>query len=159
MTPLPASQAPFVDEDLVFRVLRLANLIARPFQGSFGTRFDLSLAEWRVVLVLAAHPRVSATEVAERTGMHVMNVSRSVARLVRMGRVTRGVDPSDRRRAVLRLTRKGLAMYRQIAPSAQAREEAVRQVLSTREKAQLRAMLDRLSEHVQASGAGSEPAR
>ncbi len=144
---------------LVHRLLRLVNLLAKPFQERFGTRYRLSLAEWRIMMALAAHPGATATEIADWTGLHVMNVSRSVARLVRMKRVLREIDREDRRRNLLRLTRSGEALYRRIAPSAQAREDIVRSVLSGREAASFRRMLDRLIDHMRheaPAGAGIE---
>ena len=144
---------------LVHRLLRLVNLLAKPFQERFGTRYRLSLAEWRIMMALAAHPGATATEIADWTGLHVMNVSRSVARLVRMKRVLREIDREDRRRNLLRLTRSGEALYRRIAPSAQAREDIVRSVLSGREAASFRRMLDRMIDHMRheaPAGAGIE---
>lgn len=142
---------------LVHRLLRLVNLLAKPFQERFGTRYRLSLAEWRIMMVLAAHPGATATEIADWTGLHVMNVSRSVARLVRQGRVLRAIDPADRRRALLRLSRRGQALFDLIAPSAQAREEMVRAVLSDSEAAAFRAMIDRLVSHLCDEAAESGP--
>lgn len=133
---------------LVHRLLRLVNLLAKPFQERFGTRYRLSLAEWRIMMVLAANPGATATEIADWTGLHVMNVSRSVARLVRTKRVLREIDREDRRRNLLRLSRDGEALYRRIAPSAQAREDIVRSVLSGREAASFRRMLDRMIDHM-----------
>lgn len=158
------------DRALIYRLLRLVNLLARPFQERFGTRYDLSLTEWRVMMALAARPGTTATEISDWSGLHVMNVSRSVARLVRQGRVLRAVDPADRRRSLLRLSRRGRALFALIAPSAQAREDMVRAVLSDSEAAALRTMIDRLIAHLRdettegglafgASGPAAKPRR
>lgn len=169
--PQPKNLTPMLgDRALVYRLLRLVNLLARPFQERFGTRYDLSLTEWRVMMALAARPGTTATEISDWSGLHVMNVSRSVARLVRQGRVLRAVDPADRRRSLLRLSRRGKTLFDIIAPSAQAREEMVRTVLSETEAAALRVMIDRLIEHLReeavaggprgdAAGAGAKPRR
>lgn len=135
---------PRVDLDLVARLLRLVNLIAKPFFSEHAARHHLPINDWRVMLVLAARPGVAASDICEQTGMHPMNVSRSVARLERQGRVKRYADARDRRRSLLRLTRAGRGVFGSIAPSAQAREEAVRRALSAREADMLRAVLDRL---------------
>lgn len=145
------------DRALIYRLLRLVNLLSRPFQERFGTRYDLSLTEWRVMMALAARPGTTATEISDWSGLHVMNVSRSVARLVRQGRVLRAVDPADRRRSLLRLSRRGQTLFALIAPSAQAREEMVRTVLSDGEAAGLRVMIDRLIEHLREETAESGP--
>ena len=136
--------APRVDQDLVARLLRLVNLIAKPFFSEHASRHHLSINDWRVMMALAVRPGVAASDICEQTGMHPMNVSRSVARLERLGRVTRYTDARDRRRSLLRFTPAGRALFAAIAPSAQAREEAVRRALSAREADVLRALLDRL---------------
>ena len=51
------------DRALIYRLLRLVNLLSRPFQERFGTRYDLSLTEWRVMMALAARPGTTATEI------------------------------------------------------------------------------------------------
>ena len=145
--------APRVEQDLVARLLRLVNLIAKPFFSEHASRHHLSINDWRVMVALAARPRVAASEICEQTGMHPMNVSRSVARLERLGRVKRYADQQDRRRSLLRLTPAGHAVFASIAPSAQAREEAVRHSLSARETVVLRALLDKLITRIGAAPA------
>ncbi len=135
---------PRVDQDLVARLLRLVNLIAKPYFSEHAARHHLPINDWRVLVALAARPGVAASDICEQTGMHPMNVSRSVARLERLGRVTRYTDARDRRRSLLRLTPGGRAVFRRIAPSAQAREEIVRRSLTRREAVVLRALLDKL---------------
>jgi len=142
--------APRVDQDLVARLLRLVNLIAKPFFSEYASRYHLSISDWRVMLILAGNPEFSASDICEQTGMHPMNVSRSVAQLERLGRVKRHTDPQDRRRSHLRLTPGGRAIFHRIAPSAQAREQVLRRTLSARETVALRALLDKLIARVSA---------
>ena len=144
-----------VDQDLVSRLLRLVNLIAKPFFSEFASRCHLSINDWRVMMVLAASPDVAASDICQQTGMHPMNVSRSVAHLVRLRRVRRYTFRADRRRSLLRLTRAGREVFRRIAPGAQAREELVRRALSAREASALRTLLDKLIARVGAEGAAS----
>lgn len=133
-----------LDRSLVHRLLRLANLIAKPFFAHYGERHDLSLHEWRVMMLLANRPGLSASEICEQTGMHLMNVSRGVRRLARLGRLERQVDPADRRRAALALTPKGLALYRRIAPDAWQRERIAHAALNAAERAEFGRLLDKL---------------
>src|SRR5690348_18190214 len=53
--------------------------------------------------VLARFEGLSAREVAERTAMDKVAVSRALARLVAAGRVDRTVHDNDKRRSVLKL--------------------------------------------------------
>ncbi|MBK6865377.1 MAG: winged helix-turn-helix transcriptional regulator [Ideonella sp.] len=141
-----------VDQDLVFRLLRLVNLIAKPFFSEHASRYHLSINDWRVLATLAAGGELAASDICEQTGMHPMNASRSVAHLARLGRVRRGVDPRDRRRNLLRLTAAGRQVFDKIAPSAQQREEIVHGILGRAEADALRALLDKLIAGVAAEG-------
>ncbi len=80
------------------------------------------MPEWRVIAVLARTPGLSAAEVAARTAMDKVAVSRAVAGLARSGRVRRTQAARDRRRSVLTLTTRGRSVYRRIVPLALAYE-------------------------------------
>lgn len=148
---------PTVDQDLVFRLLRLVNLIAKPFFSEHASRHHLSINDWRVMAALAAGTDLAASDICEQTGMHPMNVSRSVAHLARLGRVQRSVDPRDRRRSLLRLTAAGRQVFDKIAPGAQRREEIVHRILDGEEADALRALLDKLIAGVATEGAAARP--
>lgn len=134
------------------RLMRLVNLIAKPFFARYAEQKDLSINEWRVVMLLAAHPGMSASEIAERSGMILMNVSRAVRRLVRMRRIARMVDPADGRRAQLTLTARGRALFDQIAPKARRSEDAVRALLEPGEAAEFSRLLDKLLDGITLRG-------
>lgn len=70
-----------LDDSLFFELVRVVNLMARPFSESIGKTHHLNLNEWRVLLVLVHHPGVAASEVAVLTGLYKMSVSRFLAAL------------------------------------------------------------------------------
>src|SRR5262245_21779940 len=95
-----------LDRFLPYRLSVLSNGISAAIAREYAQRFDLSVTEWRVLAVLGRYPGVSASEVAERTAMDKVAISRAVARLMATGRVTRDVHGDDRRRSVLELSAK-----------------------------------------------------
>jgi DNA-binding MarR family transcriptional regulator len=109
-------------------------------------RFGLSIPQWRVIAVLARTPGLAAAEVAERTAMDKVAVSRAVAGLARTGRVRRATAAGDRRRSVLSLTERGWSVYRRIVPLALAYERRLLAELSPDEQAQFETLLARLLE-------------
>jgi DNA-binding MarR family transcriptional regulator len=113
-----------------------------------GRKHDLTLAEWRCMIVLAARPGLANIEVAEASGVDVMTASRALRRLVRFGRLERHSDPADQRRMVATLTQKGMLLYRTIAESAERRQEMLLSDLGARDRKQLsgflRAIITRL---------------
>ena len=119
---------------------RLSNAIARCYQE----RFQLSVTEWRVIAVLGRFPGLSANEVAERTAMDKVAVSRAVARLLESGRLQRDLHDADRRRSVLELSPAGYEIFRAVAPLALAYETALLEALEPQERETLLALLDKL---------------
>jgi DNA-binding MarR family transcriptional regulator len=68
--------------------------------------------------VLAMTPGLSAAEVAQRTAMDKVAVSRAVASLLRARRIVRQTARADRRRSLLRLSATGEKVYAQVVPMA-----------------------------------------
>ena len=130
---------------LPYRLSVLSNRISQEIAGLYAERFALNVTEWRLLAVLGRYPDLSATELAERTAMDKVAVSRAVASLVAEGRLTRKVDGSDRRRARLRLSAKGYRIYDEVAPLALAYEQRLMAALSGEDRAILDALLSRLS--------------
>jgi DNA-binding MarR family transcriptional regulator len=124
-------QAPTLELDrfLPYRLSILSNLISSVIASSYSARFGLSIPEWRVMAILAMEPGLSAAEVAERTAMDKVAVSRAVSRLLGKGHLERTMATHDRRRSVLQLSADGLRIYAEVVPLALEHERAVLEVL------------------------------
>ncbi len=143
--PAPANPpALSLDRFVPYRLSVLANTVSAALSGAYARRFGLTVPEWRVIAVLARAPGLSAAEVAARTAMDKVAVSRAVASLARGGRVRRAQAARDRRRSVLTLTTRGRSVYRRIVPLALAYEQRLLEALSADEQAQFGKLLARL---------------
>lgn len=131
-------------DSLFLKLVRVVNLTARPFQQRVGREHQLTLNEWRVLAVIATRPGVSATGVAEATGLDKMSVSRSLAGLHRMKRMQRRDDPTDQRRSRLYASAIGKALFATVSVQAEAREITLFGDLDASQRAQLDATLDTL---------------
>lgn len=139
------SKSPLILEDfLPYRLSVLSNRLSGAIAESYSRRFGLSIPEWRVIAVLALAPGVSAAEVAERTAMDKVAVSRAVRRLLQNGRIRRETAAGDRRRSMLELTAEGHAVYDCIVPALRSYERELLSALSAAERGQLDALLQRL---------------
>ena len=107
---------------------------------------DLSLVSiFKLVMaVLGRFPDLSANEVAERTAMDKVAVSRAVARLLERGLIKREIHSDDRRRSVLALSEVGYTVYDEIAPMALACEQRLIATLDAEERATLDRLLVKL---------------
>ena len=131
---------------LPYRLSVLANLTSSTIAVAYEQQFDLSIPEWRVIAVLSRYPGLSARDVAQKSRMDAVAVSRAVKRLLRAGRLQRTVDAADRRRSVQRVSRSGAAVYRQVAPLALRFEQDLLASFTAAD----RALLDRVIGRLQA---------
>jgi DNA-binding MarR family transcriptional regulator len=131
---------------LPYRLSVLSNRISGAIAREYSQRFALGVTEWRVMAVLGRYPDLSAGEVAQRTAMDKVAVSRAVASLLDAGRIERDVHDGDRRRSVLRLSPAGHAIYDEVAPLALAFERNLLGDMAAAERALLFRLLDRLDE-------------
>jgi len=107
-----------LDRFLPYRLSVLSNIVSTAISGAYEKRFGLTIPEWRVMAVLAMTPGLSAAEVAQRTAMDKVAVSRAVASLLRARRIVRQTARTDRRRSLLRLSVTGEKVYAQVVPMA-----------------------------------------
>lgn len=138
-----------LDRFLPYRLSVLASRTSRTLARRYRERFGLSIAEWRVMAVLGWREGLSASEIAERTAMDKVKVSRAITRLEQRKLLARSRDPSDRRISRHRLTAAGRAVYGQVVPLARAFEEHLLAVLTTEERRLLFALLDRLDARIE----------
>ena len=129
-----------------YRLSVLTNTVSRALARSYAERFGLTIPQWRVVAVLGRESPLSARDLGERTVMDKVTVSRALQALIADRRVARATDRDDRRRAVLRLTPSGRALYRRIVPLARRYEAKLLQVLGGRERRDLDRLLSRLTD-------------
>jgi DNA-binding MarR family transcriptional regulator len=123
-----------LDRFLPYRLSVLSNTVSTAIAGAYRQRFGLTIPEWRVLAVLANTPELSAAEVAQRTAMDKVAVSRAVASLLRQRRIARQMARSDRRRSLLQLSAAGRRVYAQVVPFALAYERELIAPLSRQER-------------------------
>jgi DNA-binding MarR family transcriptional regulator len=131
---------------LPYRLSVLSNRISGAIAREYSQRFDLGVTEWRVMAVLGRYPDLSAGEVALRTAMDKVAVSRAVASLLDARRIERDIHDGDRRRSVLRLSAEGQRIYREVAPMALGFERNLLGDMAEAERTLLFRLLDRLDE-------------
>jgi len=133
-----------LEQFLPYRLAVVAEAVSRSLAAVYAERFDLTRDEWRVLAQLAEVEQIKTTQLAARTTLDKMQVSRAVTRLERDGLIERRTDEADRRNLVLRILPAGRALHRKIVPMAQARERFLLEALSADEQAALDRALDKL---------------
>ena len=133
-----------LEDFLPYRLSILSNTVSSTIASTYDKRFDLTIPEWRVIAVLGRFPGLSAVEVAERTLMDKVAVSRAVSKLIKNGRIDRQFADADRRRSILNLSDEGRKVHDQIAPMALKFEEDLLHGLNDEEIRSLNVIMERL---------------
>jgi DNA-binding MarR family transcriptional regulator len=134
-----------LDRFVPYRLSVLTNRVSSAIARQYSDRFELTIPEWRAMAVLGGTSGLSAREVAERTAMDKVQVSRAIESLMRARRVQREADASDGRVLRLSLTAKGRAIYDEVVPLALHLEELFLSALTLQERRTLEALMDKLS--------------
>lgn len=133
-----------LDNFVPCRLSDVSQTVSRSIAAVYGKRFGLTPAEWRVLVVLGNSPGLSAVEVADRTFLDKVAVSRAVTKLLKSGRINRKFADADRRRSVLNLSDEGHRVLDEIAPMALDFQERLLDELSDFELAIFNRVIDKL---------------
>lgn len=119
----PAKQRPKIvplahrvplEQRLAYRCLLVASRITRFLAPMWEAEYGLSVADWRVLAVIARYGDVSATEAAIHSSTDPFQITRAADQLVRMRYVRRQVDLADKRKVRLTLTERGRVAHGEI---------------------------------------------
>jgi len=124
----------------------MGNRTSRLLESMYSQEFGLTVVGWRIMGILGSRAPLSAKALAELTAMDAVSISRAIDQLRQKKYVSRRTDSADRRRSVLKLSKKGEEVYQAIVPLFQASEKAMLSVLSPEDVKHLRRIMAMLVE-------------
>jgi DNA-binding MarR family transcriptional regulator len=127
-----------------YKLSVVANRVSQSIGRLFETQFNIQIPEWRILMALYAYGDLVFTEVVDRTAMDKARVSRAQRRLVDIGMIDSVGDPLDGRKVILRLTKPGAKICKEIVPEAAKTEAWFLDTLDDEEHRQLDVILDKL---------------
>jgi DNA-binding MarR family transcriptional regulator len=143
--PQPETTRELILEDfLPYRLAILSHAVSTSIARAYDRNFGLTIPEWRVIAIIGRFPGLSAVEVADRTMMDKVAVSRAVTKLLKSGRIDREFADSDRRRSILTLSEEGRKVHDEIAPLALGIEDDLLHGISEDEISTLNTVIERL---------------
>lgn len=128
----------------------IASKLMRGASQHYLNVFDVGVETWRCLMLLAIENSISAQRVSRIIGMDKASVSRCFKRMQAQGLITMGLDDTDGRLRIAKLTPKGRKLHDQMIGIALERERALVEVLSTSELDTLIGLLRRLHENLPA---------
>ena len=133
-----------LEEFLPYRLAVLSHTVSSKIAGVYEERFQVSIPEWRVIAILGRFPGLSAVEVAQRTMLDKVAVSRAVTKLIKNGRLDREFADADRRRSILNLSEEGRRIHDEIAPLALRFERDLLQGIAPEDFERFNLVMERL---------------
>lgn len=134
-----------LDNFLPYRLSVTAEIVSRLFANRYEVQFGITIPEWRVLAVVAESGPITTQNVIERTRMDRVRVSRAAISLAEKDFLERTLDPKDQRAFILKLSRQGQDVYKEIVPLAFELQDALTGFLSPDERTQLYRILEKLS--------------
>jgi len=107
-----------LDNFLPYRLHQAAERTSSDFYQQYREKYSLRRTEWRVLFNIGQYGPISATEIAEASGLEKTKISRAVQRLFERGWLRRIHLESDRRKQELELTKSGLKVFHELAKLA-----------------------------------------
>ena len=140
--PAPAQKprehsAAELDSFFPYRLAIAAEAFSRSLAEVYGQNFGLTREEWRLLFLLAGEGDVTSTDVARRTTLDKVQVSRASQRLTEKGLIEGEVAAQDRRLRVYRATNAGRALFSQMMPGVAARADVILDQMSDSDRAAL----------------------
>ncbi|HPF45278.1 MAG: MarR family transcriptional regulator [Alphaproteobacteria bacterium] len=133
---------------LPYRLSYLTNMISQDLAKLYTGKFGIAHTEWRVMAVLGVSPGISAGQVAQKTAMDKVAVSRAINNMIKDGLIKREFSDADKRRSELKLSKNGRKMYEKIVPLVQNYEQKLMETLNQDEQAVLDLILNKLTRFV-----------
>ncbi|KIF72284.1 hypothetical protein HY68_18940 [Streptomyces sp. AcH 505] len=151
-----ASDAPEAEpgvDDVTAAVLAASRLLIAVSARSLAAVTEgVTLPQFRLLMVLAAHGDAKLVQLAERLGVNPSTAMRMLDRLIAAGLADRQSNPANRRETMLRLTPEGRRLVAEVKAARHREVAAIVQRLSPGQRSALVTALAAFTE------AGGEPA-
>lgn len=120
-----------------YRIAVTAEAFSRQLVAVYGRTHGLSREEWRLLFLLEDAGKLDSLQLAQRTSLDKVQVSRAATRLEAKGLITRSVLGSDRRLRDYRITLAGEALFTRVFGEVEARAQEILNAMPADDRAAL----------------------
>lgn len=128
----------------------IANKLSGGASQAYLAAFDVGIETWRLLVLLAIEPALSARRICKVIGMDKASVSRAFRSMQERGLIIIGLDPQDGRLRVATITPAGRELHDKILGIALERDRALMSVLGPEEREVLLGLLRRVHDNLPA---------
>ena len=118
--------------------------ISQTIRKVYHEAYGFSPDEWRTLANLYNSEPMTSKEIVAQASISKVNVSRAIASLEKRNLIERHVDPTDRRRVLLRLNAKGKKIMRDLMPKVIEAEKSILSALNADEYKTLIQLMDKV---------------
>ena len=145
-----------MDSFLPSLIRNLSEGMAHNMSRSITGPFRLTMTEWRIMLQLAEHEALSASDIVAYSAMEKSKVSRAIRNLESRDLVTRQAAKDDLRVKRLTMTETGRKRYQALVPRVLDWEKELIAGLEVSEYRDLLYLLDKLNKRLKVMQEGSQ---
>ncbi|GAA4815429.1 MarR family transcriptional regulator [Marinicella pacifica] len=120
-----------------YQLSALSLKISKGLAKHYKSRFNISVPEWRVLVILNNHSDITAKTIAEHTQMDKVPISRALKSLNEKDYIVQKAHPDDARATINRLSERGEDLMAVVIPDAVKYEQFLLGQLSQQERQQL----------------------
>lgn len=120
-----------------YQLSALSLKISKGLAKHYKSRFNISVPEWRVLVILNNHSDITAKTIAEHTQMDKVPISRALKSLNEKDYIVQKAHPDDARATINRLSERGEDLMAVVIPDAIKYEQTLLGQLSEQERQQL----------------------
>lgn len=128
----------------------IANKLSGGASQAYLAAFSVGIETWRILVLLAIEPSLTAQRVCKVIGMDKGSVSRAFKSMQERQLITIGLDPQDGRARLATITPQGHELHDKIIAIALERERALLSALTPDEREVLLSLLRRLHDNLPA---------
>ncbi len=139
-----------------YRLAISAEAFSRKLVEVYGHQFGLSREEWRLLLLLGKGGDITSLELARRTSLDKVQISRAAQKLASKSLITREVFAQDKRLRMFACTPSGQTLIDQVFPEVEARANEILDRIPAKDRAALDQGLAALAKAVADHGATTD---
>ena len=136
----------FVDTYLGYLLGQANHALYKDFDAQVRAR-GLSSIEWRVLATLQDSEPLTVSQLAQEVLSKQPTVTKLVQRMADQGWVVLQADASDQRRTLVKVTPAGRRLVKPLVEAAREHEARILRSLGATEKAALRKLLEKITQH------------
>lgn len=120
---------------LPYQLSVLSNKVSQGIAKAYRDQHDISIPEWRILVILSESKELSAKELCEASQMDKVRISRTVKILLNKSFISQKLSETDARSKKYKLTTKGIYLIEAVKPEALEYEKLLIGSLSKHELA------------------------